>query len=971
MISGAWGEQKVREFRELYLAFEQNVFINSKETGGLTCLGENLYGSQIRLFDGICDGLKEDVHDFKVLKSRQLGITTRARSIGLFWLGLFDGMKGAMVFDTGPNKENARREIEMMIENLPGSVDFPRIKSFNRDLMILTNQSSLQFMNAGVKKSGNTRALGASLGINMLLASEMASWVDQAGITSLKQSLAKTYENRLMLWESPLALDTPIPTPSGWTTMGEIKAGDQLFDDWGNVCHVVGVSPVFIGRDCYEIEFSNGDKIVADAVHKWQVEERIGGKWHTKIVPTTELTQPNLRIVVGHQIQTPSAELPIDPYVLGLWLGDGKTTEPQICGADEDLNEIHAEVLARGYKTGGVRKYGNRVGVFTLLGQRDTFKSLGLLGNKHIPEVYLRASAAQRRDLLAGLMDTDGHISAANFRAEFASTSPKLVDGVSELLASLGIKHTRSSMSEEGKLRKFPGGYTSSCQASERLRFSEHPAFKVFQLTRKRNIQNSSRDFTWRKAKCLQIVSVKPTKSVPVRCIEVSSPTHLFLAGRTMVPTHNTARGPGVWKNMWDDARRDDSQRCIFAGWWSHPLQRIDEGDRRYYKYTAQPPSDLELEKMEKVRALYGVEITKEQLAWYRWLVDPTAERSDDEPEDADLLGEQPWHEGEAFQMAGSTFFAPDVLGAHLEKVSKCKPTSVWKYFPGTDFLTTEFYPARTKRDVHLKVWEDPVEGASYVVSADPAFGHNEENNNSACEVLRCYADGVDQVAEFASASTPTHQFAWLIAALMGWYGMQGRNAVVPIIEINGPGESVWREIKQLKAVVTNGYLRMEAKEKGLQNIFGNVRDYIYARSDSYTPTNSTMWLTSGQRKVTIMERLRDLVHTQTIVLRSVDVLEEMQGITRSGDSIGSEGRDRDDRVYALAMGVRAWEDSLRRALVAQNRTREADKARLSLSPEARYNLFTRSQLDMFFKTKHKVRVQQRMQQARAMWRFR
>ena len=435
----------------------------------------------------------------------------------------------------------------------------------------------------------------------------------------------------------------------------------------------------------------------------------------------------------------------------------------------------------------------------------------------------------------------------------------------------------------------------------------------------------------------------------------------------------STARGyDGVWNGMWEDAKKDDlSQRTLFLGWWCHPGQVINEDDRRFAKYGTSPLTDREKKRIESVYLQYKWEVTVQQLAWYRWVSDPAAEREDDEAEDAELIQEQPWTEQEAFQLTGTSFFSADVLAGRMADASKIKPVSTWKYFPGTDFLSTAFEPARTRRDVQLIVWEEPQAGASYVVAGDPAFGHDENNDRSACQILRCFADGVDQVGEFASASTPTHQFAWLLASVIGWYGMGGQNAVVPIIEVNGPGEAVWREYQQLKTLVTNGYLNIEARSRGLQNIFNNVRQYVFARSDAMTGGHNYHWKTTQQLKVAIMERLRDGLHTGGVVVRSVETLKEMQSIARDGDTIQGAGRAKDDRVMALAMGVRAWEEKLRNGLIAGRRTREADRARVSLSPEARYNLFTKSTLQTFFTQKQRARVAARRTENRALWRFR
>ena len=130
-------------------------------------------------------------------------------------------------------------------------------------------------------------------------------------------------------------------------------------------------------------------------------------------------------------------------------------------------------------------------------------------------------------------------------------------------------------------------------------------------------------------------------------------------------------------------------------------------------------------------------------------------------------------------------------------------------------------------------------------------------------------------------------------------------------------------------------------------------------------------WITNTQRKIAIMERLRDCANTDEILIRSLDTLEEMRSITRDGDTIKAEGRKKDDRVLALAMAVRAWEERVRRSLINQNRTRKAEAARLSASPQSRYNVFSQYQIDQIFKQKQKGRAMQAIAARRDAWKHR
>jgi hypothetical protein len=128
-------------------------------------------------------------------------------------------------------------------------------------------------------------------------------------------------------------------------------------------------------------------------------------------------------------------------------------------------------------------------------------------------------------------------------------------------------------------------------------------------------------------------------------------------------------------------------------------------------------------------------------------------------------------------------------------------------------------------------------------------------------------------------------------------------------------------------------------------------------------------WKTQTQTKVQIMEACRNYFHNGTLIVKSMDAIEEMRTIVRNGDEIGAEAHNRDDRVFSLALGVRFWEDRFRRTLIAGNRTREAERARLSLSPVDRALLYQRNMLQDFFKTKQSSRLERQWAAQRASWR--
>jgi replicative DNA helicase len=359
-----------------------------------------------------------------------------------------------------------------------------------------------------------------------------------------------------------LALDTPLPTPTGWTTMGDVAVGDQLIGADGRPTTVVAATGVLHGRPCYEVEFSDGTVIVADAQHQWLTGTRASRKsaWaaargynRTRTqrtfpsVKTTEEVLATLRcngterrlnhtVVNARPLDLPKRELPLPPYALGVWLGDGHAASARITTADPEI-VVYLEADGLRVVPNGRLLYGLRLPERPPTAERSTvqaiLRSLGVLQNKHIPAAYLRASEPQRRSLLAGLLDTDGTVTNAG-SVQFGVTSRRLAEDVRELIVSLGYRCGLSLKRVKGRSEDSSTAYT--------LTFST--VDDVFRLERKRLLHKERRG-PGRTGKRL-IAAVRPVPSVPVRCVEVAAPDHLYLASRSMIPTHNSTLGLDV-----------------------------------------------------------------------------------------------------------------------------------------------------------------------------------------------------------------------------------------------------------------------------------------------------------------------------------------------------------------------------------------------------------------------------------------
>lgn len=365
-----------------------------------------------------------------------------------------------------------------------------------------------------------------------------------------------------------LKLDTPLPTPTGWTTMGEVAVGDWLIGADGQPTQVVAATEVMIGRPCYEVEFCDGTVIVADEQHQWLTEagacrtsaqaavvgdnrdktQRTFASVRTTREIAETLRRPtadrrlNHSVVNAAPLQAAERELLVPPYTLGAWLGDGTSAAAQITAADPHvIVRIEAEgVVAHPSATARYR-YQLRLPDAPPIAERDhscgTFqgrlRTIGVLGRKHIPAEYLRASEQQRRALLAGLLDSDGTVSAEG-AVQFCVTDHRLASDVEELVVSLGYRCQVATKRVKGRSAEPSAAYTLSFSTDD----------EVFGLHRKALLHKERRAAgDTAQSGSRFIVDVRPVESVPVRCVQVDNDDHMYLAGRAMVPTHNSTLG--------------------------------------------------------------------------------------------------------------------------------------------------------------------------------------------------------------------------------------------------------------------------------------------------------------------------------------------------------------------------------------------------------------------------------------------
>lgn len=245
-----------------------------------------------------------------------------------------------------------------------------------------------------------------------------------------------------------IAHDTPVLTTNGFKKHGELQPGDYIYGIDGKPVKVLYKHPDSYA--VYRVKFSSGEEILTSAEHEWLVYDKTKGK--NRIVETQDMLREGLKrgnrwsflLPRPCPVDMPEKELPVEPYSLGAWLGDGTTCKPVMTNDRNDL-AIISRMENDGYRVSNQfvdKNYGTVVTQFT----RSLTDALRLVGmcfrdskaNKYIPEEYFTASIPQRLNLLAGLIDTDGFVEHGKHRVSISTVFPRLRDDIIRLVSTFG-----------------------------------------------------------------------------------------------------------------------------------------------------------------------------------------------------------------------------------------------------------------------------------------------------------------------------------------------------------------------------------------------------------------------------------------------------------------------------------------------------------------------------------------------------
>jgi len=354
------------------------------------------------------------------------------------------------------------------------------------------------------------------------------------------------------------------------------------------------------------------------------------------------------------------------------------------------------------------------------------------------------------------------------------------------------------------------------------------------------------------------------------------------------------------------------ARKVIFPPWWLHDLYKLDRRSALFHHYMANPePTDDERDIIEAAR-LSGHELTDAQLGWYR-------KKCDEQTNLEDMRKNYPSVLEDAFQLGGDAFVPRKPLHAARDS-AQSKMFSAYRVVLGSDVSAMRIHPLGVgidEEDGHvrgcdLRVWEEPkprgVYAVSVVKSPKPEFA-------SVIEVLRCYSDCVEQVAEFSSETIEAYQLAWVTAYLAGWYRDTWVN-----VELENAGGPVFRELNNLRNMASLGMLAQD-------DVFGAMIFYIYNRIDNVGGAARTWnWRYSPTTEAEIFTDFKNSFLTERALIHSLPLIEEMGTLVEEDGQVGADDGCDESRCRAMCIAIRTWVDHIRLAQHSNGRTREREQ---------------------------------------------
>lgn len=367
-------------------------------------------------------------------------------------------------------------------------------------------------------------------------------------------------------------LDTNIPTPDGWRKLGDIKVGDYVFDRTGSPTKVIGVYNQGM-QEAYRVTLKDGRSTICAKEHLWSYFKMDGQRTQEFLATETlgSMIEVSVRrpkdgtcryaIPINQPVKYSHKDFEIDPYVVGVFLGDGCCSERSLTMSsnDEDIvnevarltdttpkkshpnnyswifymNDSLREKLISQGKLASNDTITKRLQTKVLFGEMPELMCAA--GKKRIPDQYKYGDIEQRYALIQGLMDTDGCVRRdRKHSVTFCSTSEALINDVKEVLNSLGYSSSVSSHKRKNREH-------SSTEYELHIFIAHKDKYKLFRYSPKKKVAKEFIDKeNHSKYDRMQIRNIEDLGyECEMVCIYVDNKEHLYLTDDYIV-THNT-----------------------------------------------------------------------------------------------------------------------------------------------------------------------------------------------------------------------------------------------------------------------------------------------------------------------------------------------------------------------------------------------------------------------------------------------
>lgn len=417
----------------------------------------------------------------------------------------------------------------------------------------------------------------------------------------------------------PDTWDIPAPVPGGYVKNGDLKPGDFVYNRVGKPVRVDSIHPQGL-RTVYRMTLADGRQIDCARDHLWTYKNRVGNGSKTwKTATTEELMKKQLarpcaggRVAYGYVIPQNEAverdtiNYKLDPYAMGAAIGNGilgtygfefSSDDRETVAQLETIFGLPAKKKKTGYTWYFVVSENEKND--KLLQTRDILQEVPELigkksGEKFIPDIYKFGSIEQRWALIQGLFDTDGTIQGSSrFNVSYSTTSERLAHDVQEVLWSLGIM---SSIKPHSNKRDWNESETFDYHVHVKVQNKDKAKF--FRLPRKLERAMKACEVVKAREKKFDTVAIKSIEKldykVPMTCIMVDDPEHLYLAGREHIVTHNTELAKIISETMMIPLKRFDMSR------YGDPAMAKEFADALFHAAWSTPNAYILIDEVEK-----------------------------------------------------------------------------------------------------------------------------------------------------------------------------------------------------------------------------------------------------------------------------------------------------------------------------------------------------------------------------------